>query len=92
MISKREAEDLARKLGSEPSLGGKHFKVEVFVDGKLEKIFGFSHDAKKPNPHIAQNLGISRKETQRLARCHLSREWYFGLLRRRRRQTRDRHG
>lgn len=47
MISKREAENIATKLGSEPQAGGKHMKVHVYVDGIWEKTFGFSHDKKK---------------------------------------------
>ena len=81
MISKREAEDLAVKLESEPVPGGRHMKVFVYVDGILEKTFGFSHDARKPNPHIANSLGISRTDVQALARCQRSKEWYFNLLR-----------
>ena len=84
MISKREAQDLATKLGCEPVPGGKHIKVHVYVDGIWEKSFGYSHDSHKPNSHIADNLGISRNEAQQLARCHKSRDWYFDLLRERR--------
>ena len=59
-------------------------KVRVYVDGIWEKTFGFSHDANKPNPHIAGSLGISRTQTRELARCQLSRDWYFDLVRERR--------
>ena len=86
MISKLEAQALATKLGCEPVSGGKHMKVFVRVDGFLEKIFGFSHDRKKPNAHIADSLGITRKEAQELARCQKSKDWYFDLLRQQREQ------
>ena len=43
-----------------------------------------SHDARKSNHHIAANLGISQADTQALARCHKSKDWYFGLIRKRR--------
>ena len=87
MISKREAERLATKLESEPVAGGKHMKVMVYVDGIWEKTFGFSHDANKPNPHISRNLGISPSETQALARCHKSKDWFFDLVRAERAQN-----
>ena len=77
MISRKEAEKLAAKLDATPEPGGKHMKVHVYVDGKRVKTFGFSHDAKKPNPHIAGSLGISLRDTQALARCQKSEEWYF---------------
>lgn len=81
MISKREAEKLATKLGCQPRPGGNHMKVHVYVDGVWEKSFGFSHDARKSNHHIAGNLGISQADTQALARCHKPKEWYFSLVR-----------
>ena len=84
MITKREAEALATKLESQPRAGGNHMKVHVYVDGIWEKTFGFSHDAKKTNPHIAKHLGISRTDAQELARCHKSKDWYFDLLRQKR--------
>ena len=86
MISKREAQDLATKLECEPVPGGKHVRAKVYVDGIWEKTFGFSHDRSKPNPHIANNLGISQKNTQELARCQKSKDWYFDLLRQQRPQ------
>ena len=87
MISQREARNLATKLESVPVPGGRHMKVRVFVDGIWERTFGFSHDAKKPNPHIADNLGISREEARELARCQKSKEWYFNLLREQRNEA-----
>ena len=86
MISKREAQDIATKLGCNPVSGGKHIRAKVYVDGIWEKTFGFSHDRHKSNPHIANDLGISRKETQELARCQKSKDWYFDLLRQERQQ------
>ena len=86
IISKREAQALAKKLECEPVSGGKHMKAFVHVDGILEKIFGFSHDKRKFNPHIADNLGISRKEAQELAQCKKSKDWYFDFLRQKRQQ------
>ena len=81
MISKRESQMLATKLGSEPEPGGRHMKVKVYVDGLLETVFGFSHDAKKPNPHIARSLRIPLSDTQALARCDKTAEWYFDKVR-----------
>ena len=46
-------------------------KVHVYVDGVWEKSFGFSHDARKSNHHIAGNLGISQADTQALARSQV---------------------
>lgn len=86
MIYRREARDLARKLGSEPVPGGNHLKVHVYVDDIHETSFGFSHDAHKPNFHIPGDLGLSRSDTLALARCRLSREWYEELIRARRRE------
>ena len=59
-------------------------KVHVYVDGIWEKTFGFSHDKKKANHHIAGSLGISQIETQELARCRRSRDWYFDVVRQQR--------
>ena len=56
-------------------------KVHVCVDGIREKSFGFSHDAGKSNHHMAGNLGVSQADTQALARCHKSKDWYFNLIR-----------
>ena len=70
MISKREAEQLATKLESVARGGGRHMKVPVYVDGIRWTTFGYSHDTRKPNPHIARDLGITQNEAQALARCH----------------------
>lgn len=81
MISKREARKLATKLDAVPQPGGKHLKVPVIVDGVRATTFGISHDASKPNYHIAGNLGISQRKTQELARCTETKEWYFKQVR-----------
>ena len=56
-------------------------KVPVYVNGIRWTTFGYSHDTRKPNPHIARDLGITQNEAQALARCHRTKEWYFEIVR-----------
>ena len=81
MISRTEAEELAKKFQSTPEPGGKHMKVHIRNDdGVVVKTFGFSHSQRKLNPHIPRNLGISKAETLDLAECNKSREWYLDKI------------
>ena len=79
MITKREADDIARKLGAAVT-DGRHRKVTIMLDGKIVRRFGVRHSRKVLNPHIPGDLGLSLSDTQSLARCRLSREWYYERL------------
>ena len=79
MITKQEARLIATKLDATVN-SGRHIKVAIELDGKIVKRFGIRHSKKVQNAHIPGDLGLSLSDTQSLARCRLSKEWYYDRL------------
>ena len=86
-ITTREAKGIATKLDATPTAAGKkHQRVEVYVDDELARVFGFSHGKNNSNIQIINDLGISYTQAIRLARCQLSKDWYFDRVRQERKE------
>ena len=83
-ITKKEAQGIAKKLEAKRTASRKHERAEVYIDDQLWASFGYSHGKKNSNIQITQDLGISLTEARQLARCQLSRDWYFDRARERR--------
>lgn len=74
-----EAKAISRKLDGEEK-AGKHIKVAVRHEGVVVLDFGYRHDRRAPNGHLPGQLHLSETDTIRMARCQISKEEYFQIL------------
>ena len=81
MITGREARQIAAKLEADLRQGSAHTVATVAVDGTIVKRFGIRRGSRSLNTHIVKDLGISLSNAQALARCDLSKDWYFNKVR-----------
>lgn len=82
MIDQECANAIARKLDAEQKTGRRHDLVVVRYKGKHVIQFGIRRGSRSlPHPHIARQLHISQHDTEDLARCPMSADEYFRVLR-----------
>lgn len=79
-LLKKEAEKIAKKLDAEIQHKSKHIWALIKLDGVLITTFGIRHDKKAKHGHIPQYLKISEQQTVDMAACHISKEEYFDIL------------
>ena len=77
LLSNREERQLLSKLKAETTEGGKHSRVKIPIPGSDPLKFGFSRGTRRKNGHFKRYLLISGRQMQKLARCHLEREWFL---------------
>ena len=81
MISRRDALEIARKLGADVREGGKHRLFIIRVTGQPPLQFGISRGGRDSNlSYIPRQLKINEGEAQRLANCSLGKEEYYTIL------------
>ena len=80
-IQKREAEEIAAKLRAELVEGSNHTLATVKYNGVLIVTFGIRRGRKSGHGHIPRQLHINEARAIELARCPLTRDAYFDLLR-----------
>ena len=79
-IEQRDAWAIAKKLGADERSGPKHDVISIRYDGTIIASYGIRRDKTAPHDYIAKQIFISLNETQALARCTLSAEKYYSLL------------
>jgi hypothetical protein len=81
VIDKRDAENIAKKLGAKRRQGRKHEQVLVWHDEKLVARYGIRRGSGNPgHAHVAKELHISAPQARELADCPMSTERYFEIL------------
>jgi hypothetical protein len=78
-VLKAEAQKISRKLGGIET-GGAHMKVAVMYKGEMVLDFGYRHAKTAPNGHLPRALHLSESDTIKMARCHISKDEYFEML------------
>lgn len=86
LLDVREERQLLNKLKAEITEGGKHSRVTIPIPGGDPLKFGFSRGTNPKNAHFKKYLLISGRQMQRLARCHLERQWFLAEFERQRSQ------
>jgi hypothetical protein len=84
LLLKKEATDIAKKLGAKIEKDGAHQNAIFYHEGKFVFEFGIRHGRKSPQGHLCgQNRALRMSETEALhfARCHISVEEYVMKLR-----------
>ena len=79
-LLRKDAEDIARKLRAATSSGA-HITAAVHHNGVLVASFGIRHGSRSAHGHLPGALHLSQSQTVQLARCQISRDQYFELLR-----------
>jgi hypothetical protein len=80
-FDRREAEAIAKKLDAEIRTGRKHDLVVIRWRGTIVCKYGMRRGSSS-HPYIPNQIGLSLRQAIDLARCPLSRDEYFKLLRR----------
>jgi hypothetical protein len=68
-------------LEAETKVGGKHLRATVRDNGIIIVEFGIRHGANSKNGHIPRDLLITEGQAIALARCAITKEGYFEILR-----------
>lgn len=77
-----EAEAIARKLGAPIEKGSKHDQAIIRYQGQIIARYGIQRASKaKSHNYIPGQLFISPRQALDLARCPLSREQFWEILR-----------
>ncbi len=79
-LQRKEAEAIAKKLEAQIVHGAKHIHANIYHDGILILTFGIRHDKKAGHGHIPKYLKISETEAVKMAKCHISKDEYFQLI------------
>jgi hypothetical protein len=85
-IERDDALKIARKIGASVEKDGKHQLATLRYEGKIILVFGIRHGKKSGHGHlVGENhaLKINGNKAVALAKCTLSCESYFDILRER---------
>ena len=80
-ILKRDAEDIAAKLGATIAPKTKHDFAKIRNGDTLVATFGISRSRKAKHGHIPHELKVSETQALRLASCTMTYADYIGVLR-----------
>lgn len=83
LILKKDATNIARKLGAKIEKDGPHQNAVFYYKGKIIFEFGIRHGRGSPHGHLCgqnRTLRMSESEALRFARCHISLDDYIGKL------------
>jgi hypothetical protein len=80
VLTTRNAEVIARKLGAEISPGRKHVNAVIRVDGVYIGRFGIRRGTNVSHIHIPKQIHVSLRQALELARCRLDAEDYKKIL------------
>lgn len=85
-LEKNDALDIATKLGAVVQKNGKHQRAIVRYEGKIIFTFGIRHGTRTGQGHLVgrnRDLRLSETQALALARCTITKEAYFDILRER---------
>ena len=83
-LEKKDAEDIATKIGAKLELQGKHQRATLEYEGKIVLTFGIRHGSKTGQGHlVGENhaLRLSATKAVALARCDMTKDDYIEHLR-----------
>jgi hypothetical protein len=83
-IEQADALDIAKKIGCEVKPDGAHKRALLYLDGQLILQFGIRHGKKSKHGHLCGSNGdlkLNEIKVKALARCTLSKDEYFEILR-----------
>lgn len=76
LLTERDADKIAKKLGAEIKSGRKHPQAIVRVDGMYVGRFGIRRGSGTGHDYIPEQIHTSMRKAIGLARCYVSREEY----------------
>lgn len=83
-IERDDAYNIASKIGATVEKTGKHARATLRINGKIILTFGIRHGPRSGHGHLCGangDLKLSESNVVALARCTLSTEDYFAILR-----------
>ena len=80
-ILKADANAIAHKLSAEVKRGTKHDRANIRFDRVLVATFLIRRGSKAKHGHVHGALHISESQAMALAKCIISKEQYFDILR-----------
>ena len=83
-IERRDALDIARKIGADLEPDGKHQKATLWHGGKLILRFGIRHGTRTGQGHLVgenHDLRLNATKVLDLARCIMTKDEYIEHLR-----------
>jgi hypothetical protein len=84
IIERSDAISIAAKIGADVNKSGAHQTATLRVNGILVLTFGIRHGAKSGHGHLCGSNGdlkLNEKRVAALARCTMSKDEYFEVLR-----------
>ena len=82
-FDQREALAIAQKLDAEIITGREHDLALIRWQGRLIGKYGIRRDRRAPHPYIPKQIGLKLREAIQLARCPMTAQRYFELMRER---------
>lgn len=84
-IGKDEAERIAKKLDAEIEEKPKHKQVIIRHEGQAVALYGIRRASKRDTSHsyVSKQIHVTQAQAESLARCSLSKDDYFNILRER---------
>jgi hypothetical protein len=85
-IDRGDAYTIATKIGATVQKDGKHARADLRVKNQLILTFGIRHGAKSGHGHLCGTNGdlkLSESNVLALARCTMSKDQYFEVLKQR---------
>lgn len=83
-IDRNDALNIASKIGASVDKDGAHQLATLRVDGNIILTFGIRHGSKSGHGHLCgsnRDLRMNEGRVVALARCTMSKEQYFDVLR-----------
>jgi hypothetical protein len=80
MLTKRDAENIGKKLRAEYKPGGNHTRATFRFGGIHILTFGIRHGRTVGHDHLQRELHINLRQCQDLGNCPLSLEKYIEIL------------
>ena len=85
-LEKRDALEIAKKIGATLNPDGKHQRATLEYNGQIILTFGIRHGSNTGQGHlVGENhpLKLNATKAQHLARCFMTKDQYFEHLRER---------
>ena len=82
-LQRRDALEIASKLGAAVTSNGKHKRASFRHNGQLILTFGIRHGSKSGHGHLVGKTGdlkLNARRVEELARCPMSKEEYIEHL------------
>ena len=79
-LKRREAVEIAKKLGAKIEEKTNHGLALVWFNGRVVTTFGIRRGTQSGHGHIPKQLFISERDALLLANCDISKEEYFEMI------------